>query len=118
MKFFLLAVLTPLVLSPECGTSGTPANVVVTTGQNVQPLSVNAGPANNYANGIFTSVTVCVPGSASSCQTMDGVLVDTGSIGLRVLSSALTLTLPQQTANGNPVVECLQFQDGFVWGRV
>src|SRR3984893_6334631 len=118
MKFLLLVALSPLVLSPECGSSRTPPNVVVTTGQNVQPLSVNAGPANNYANGIFTSVTICVPGSASSCQTIDGVLVDTGSTGLRILSSALTLTLPQQTASGNPVVECLQFQDGFVWGPV
>jgi hypothetical protein len=119
MRFLLLALLTPLALNPDCGSSSTPpGNVVVTTGQNVQPLSVNAGPANNYANGIFTSVTICVPGSASSCQTIDGVLVDTGSTGLRILSSALTLTLPQQTASGNPVVECLQFQDGFVWGPV
>jgi hypothetical protein len=118
-KFLLLALLSPLVVNPDCGSSSTPpTNVVVTTGQNVQPVTVNAGPANNYANGMFTSVTICVPGSASSCQTIDGVLVDTGSTGLRILSSALTLTLPQQTANGNPVVECLQFQDGFVWGPV
>jgi hypothetical protein len=119
MKLFLLAaVVTPLVLNPDCGSSSPPANVVVTTGQNVQPVTVNAGPANNYANGIFTSVTVCVPGSTSSCQTIDGVLVDTGSTGLRVLSSVLTLTLPQQTASGNPVAACGQFQDGYTWGPV
>src|ERR1700724_2080773 len=118
-KFLLLALLSPLVVNPDCGSSNTPpSNVVVATGQNVQPISVNAGPANNYANGVFTSVTICVPGNASSCQTIDGVLVDTGSTGLRILSSALSLVLPQQTASGIPVAECNQFQDGFTWGPV
>jgi hypothetical protein len=63
-------------------------------------------------------VTVCAPGT-STCQTIDGVLVDTGSSGLRLLSSALTVTLPQQkAADGNPVVECLPFVSGFTWGPV
>ena len=39
-----------------------------------------------YVNGLFTSVTICVPGT-SSCQTLDGVLVDSGSSGLRLLAS-------------------------------
>jgi hypothetical protein len=117
-KFVLMTLLIPLVVQPECGSSSPPGNTVATAGPNVQPISVNAGPANNYANGVFTSVTICVPGSASSCQTIDGVLVDTGSTGLRILSSALSLTLPQQTASGNPIVECNQFQDGFTWGPV
>jgi len=47
------------------------------------------------------------------------VLVDTGSVGLRILSSVLRLPLPQQTgAGGAPVVECLPFIDGFTWGPV
>jgi hypothetical protein len=80
---------------------------------------VNAGPTNNYFNGAFTSVTICVPGQTTGCQTIDGVLVDTGSSGLRVLSSALTLSLPQQAgSNGGPIVECAQFLDGFTWGPV
>ena len=79
---------------------------------------VNAGPANNYLNGVFTSVTICVPGQ-SSCQTIDGVLVDTGSSGLRVLASAVTLTLPPQTdASGAPIAECFSFLDGYTWGSV
>ena len=86
--------------------------------QNVQALHVDAGPAGNYANGAFTSIIICTPGS-SSCQTITGVLVDTGSSGLRVLSSALTLNLPQQKdSNGNAIAECNQFQDGFTWGPV
>jgi hypothetical protein len=79
---------------------------------------VNAGPANNYFNGAFTSVTVCAPGT-SSCQTIDGILVDTGSTGLRVLGSALSLTLPQQAdASGAPIAECFGFLDGFTWGPI
>ncbi len=74
-----------MVVNPECGTTPPSTNVIAAPAQNVQPITVNAGPANNYANGLFTSVTICVPGSTSNCQTIDGVLVDTGSSGLRVL---------------------------------
>jgi hypothetical protein len=85
---------------------------------NVLPVVVNAGPTNNALNQLFATVTVCVPGT-SSCQTIGGILVDTGSMGLRVLSSALTLQLPQQTGSGGaPLVECLPFVDGFTWGPV
>jgi hypothetical protein len=92
---------------------------------NVQAIVVNTGPAagppNNapYIDGAFTSVTVCAPGSTTNCQTVGGILVDTGSSGLRILSSVLTISLPQQTgANGAPIVECLPFVDGFTWGPV
>ena len=92
------------------------------SGGNVQPIMVNSGPAKNYANGVFTSVTVCVPGSAT-CETIDNVLVDTGSYGLRLLAStgggALTLSLPSQnTPSGTPVGECASFVSGFTWGPV
>lgn len=98
--------------APHCGSSSNSSPI------NSQALIVNAGPANTYFNGAFTSVTLCVPGT-STCQTIGGILVDTGSSGLRVLASALTLSLPQQTAAGGvPVAECGQFVDGFTWGPV
>jgi hypothetical protein len=85
----------------------------------VQPITVNAGPASAYVDGAFTSVTICAPGSTTSCQTIGGILVDTGSSGLRILSSALTVSLPQQTdSGGHPVVECAAFADGVTWGPV
>lgn len=91
---------------------------IPTSGANVQALVVNSGPNGNYANGAFTSVTVCVP-STSTCQTISGILVDTGSVGLRILSSALTVALPQQTASsGDPVAECLPFVSSYTWGPV
>lgn len=85
---------------------------------NVQPISVNPGPEGNYSNGLFTSVTLCVPGT-SNCQTVNDILIDTGSYGLRILASALTLSLPGQTdASGNPIGECVPFVKSFTWGPV
>jgi hypothetical protein len=123
-RFISLATLfgTALLLARCGGSSGTPPNTIATSGSNVQPITVGDGPAGNYANGIFTSITVCVP-STSNCQTISNVLVDTGSYGLRLLSSsgggALTLSLPQQSdSSGNPIGECGEFVDGFTWGPV
>jgi hypothetical protein len=92
---------------------------------NVQAITVNTGPTaaaplnSPYIDGAFTSVTVCAPGSTTNCQTIGGILVDTGSSGLRILSSALTISLPQQSGtSGDPIVECLPFVDGITWGPV
>jgi uncharacterized protein DUF3443 len=116
----LVAISAGCMSVSGCGGGGrSKSNSIVTSGQNVQAISVNSGPANNYANGVFTSVTVCIPGT-STCQTVSDVLVDTGSSGLRILSSALTsVVLPQQTGTGgSPVVECLPFLSGVTWGPV
>ena len=88
--------------------------------QNVQAIVVDAGPAN-IADIPFVTITICAPGSAANCQTIDHIQVDTGSSGLRILSSVLSpsLTLPQQKdASGNPIVACAQFADGYSWGPV
>jgi len=107
--------------SSSSGTSGTPSNqTIASSGPNVAAITVNSGPPGNggYANGAFASATVCSPGT-STCQTIDGLLVDTGSVGLRIVSSVLTIALPQQkSASGSPVVECLQFLDSYSWGPV
>jgi len=123
-RILTIAACGALLFAVACGGSSgsspspTPTPTPTPTGSNVQAITVNAGPAGFYANGAFTSVTVCVPGT-STCQTIDGVLVDTGSSGLRLLSSALTVSLPQQDASGgNPVVECLPFVIGYTWGPV
>jgi hypothetical protein len=100
---------------PTTAPSTTPTPVP--SGSNIQPIEVNGGPERNYTNGPFTSVTVCVPGT-SNCQSVPNILVDTGSYGLRILGSALTLPLPGQTSGGNPVAECAFFVDSFTWGPV
>lgn len=123
-KFLLSALAASAALFlPACGGGGSShQNTIATSGSNVQTITVNSGPAGNYANGVFISVTVCVP-STSNCQPIDGILVDTGSYGLRLLSSsgggALTLALPTQTGTGgNPIGECAPFVSGLTWGPV
>jgi Protein of unknown function (DUF3443) len=84
------------------------------TGSNVATITVDSGPSVSGTpigdiNSLFTSVTVCVPGSTTNCQTIDHVQVDTGSYGLRILSSALTtVSLPiAMDTSGNSLGECL-----------
>jgi len=88
---------------------------------NLQPITVDAGPQPQTFTAIneaFTSVTVCVP-NTNTCQTIDHVLVDTGTSGLRLLSSVLTIPLPPQNdSSGNPLDECAVFLDGYTWGPV
>jgi len=88
---------------------------------NLQPLTVDAGPQPQTftaVNEAFTSVTVCVPGT-NACQTIDHVLVDTGSSGFRLLSSVLALPLPSQNdSSGNPLDECQLILRGYAWGPV
>jgi Protein of unknown function (DUF3443) len=124
--FFSLLLAGILAATVGCGgssNSSTSSGGGSNAANNVQTITVNAGPTagtnRRSINEAFTSVMVCAPGSTSNCQTISGILVDTGSPGLRILSSALTLSLPQQTgAGGNAVVECLPFVDGFTWGPV
>ncbi len=88
--------------------------------KNVQAIAVTGGPDNNYANGLFTSVTVCAPGT-SNCQSVPNVLVDTGSYGLRLLATSLgtlSSSLPKQSSGSNNVFECGQFVNSVLWGPV
>jgi hypothetical protein len=96
-----------------------------TTAQDGTPLASNAvkmlveaGPANTV-NVPFTSITLCAPGT-TRCQTIDHMIVDTGSSGIRVFSSLLnaSLGLPQQPVSSGALGECTQFADSSVWGSV
>jgi hypothetical protein len=100
--------------APVQGGGGTPPPT-----NNTASVIIDAGPDGQSVNTLFTSVTVCMPGSTTGCQTIDHIQVDTGSYGLRILAPVLTLTLPIETlANGNSLAECTQFVDGFSWGPV
>lgn len=90
----------------------------VAAASNVLAMVVGPGPSNNI-NIPFVSVRVCTPGT-SVCRTIDNVLVDTGSTGLRLLNTALNnLALPAQTnANSAITLECAQFLSFVVWGPV
>jgi len=105
---------TPVVSSPA---TTTPA------GSNVVPLVVDTGPAGagRIANVPYATVTICPPGSTSGCQTIDRVLVDTGSTGLRVFASALTSTAPFPAVTNSasvPYAQCATFINSYTWGSV
>ncbi|MGE0115478.1 MAG: DUF3443 domain-containing protein [Steroidobacteraceae bacterium] len=90
--------------------------MTIASGPNVATLVVDGGPAGAI-NAPFVSITFCEPGT-SNCTTVDHILVDTGSTGLRVMASLLTgINLPDaQNGAGAPMFECVQFVDGYSWG--
>ncbi|CAA9395000.1 MAG: Heavy-chain fibroin (Fragment) [uncultured Ramlibacter sp.] len=88
-------------------------------GANVVAVQVDRGIDGSAINAPFVTVTVCQPGTGA-CHDIDHVLVDTGSSGLRIASSALPagFALPGVTTGGNPVGQCAQFASGYSWGSV
>jgi len=104
------------------GTANASGTLTVSTAlNNSAALVVDSGPdgAGGAINTPYVSVTVCRPGT-SICQTIDHVLVDTGSYGLRLLaplSSALSLPTVK-TPSGADAGECGQFVSGYTWGAV
>jgi hypothetical protein len=119
-----------ITATSQANTSDSASTTVTLLASNAAPLFVNFGPNGNtgnpntaYYNGLFTTVKVCLP-STADCQIIPDVLVDTSSVGLRVLNSVLT-TVPAtelQTVRdsaGDQVLECIQFRDtSYVWGPV
>jgi hypothetical protein len=93
-------------------------------GDNVAPVVVDNGPdPQQFAtiNELYVSVTLCQPGSATNCQTIDHVQVDTASFGLRILSSALgsiASSLSPEYVNDEALYKCEDFADSYVWGPV
>lgn len=89
----------------------------------------SAGPPSVYSNQIVVqllsgqlniptvSVTICVP-KTSSCQTINNILIDTGSVGLRISHSVLTIGLPSVTDGASDVYECYTFSTSDNFGPV
>jgi hypothetical protein len=119
------AVLTALLLAACKGGSGTVAvtKPVVPT-LNTMTVTVDSGPAaaSGQINHAYVTVKVCSPGSQTQCASIDHVLLDTGSVGLRLVRSVLTakaVTLTAQTdAQGMAIEECVSFGGGQTWGPV
>jgi hypothetical protein len=121
-RFLLLISVVSLGLLVGCGSGSggsTPKGVPTGGTGNTQPIAVDGGPVANtiYPNGAFIDVTICNPGT-TTCQTINGILVDTGSFGLRILSSAITLTgLKTLTSGNSTLYNCINFADGsYLWG--
>jgi hypothetical protein len=122
-------VLTSSLLMIACGGGGGSGSSAssssvnsVTPATNVVSVIVDGGPASltgSAVNTLYTTVTICAPGSTTACQTIDHIQVDTGSYGLRILAPVLTVSLPvSKASDGNALAECTQFVDGYSWGPV
>lgn len=103
-------------------TAGTEVVITEPVGDNTTEIVVDAGPVSGFslavANLAYVTVTVCEPGGAR-CATIDHVLLDTGSIGLRVLRSAVAgLSVPSVSLPAGTAHECYPFVIGAVWGPV
>ena len=122
------AILLALLLS-ACG-DGTSSNgatigagVTLPAVNNTQPVIIDGGPivGNQFVGGadlLYTTVTVCLPGT-TTCQSIDHVQVDTGSSGLRLLASQLSINFNIATTNGQPIGNCVQYADNtYQWGPV
>ncbi|HYS64191.1 MAG TPA: DUF3443 domain-containing protein [Paraburkholderia sp.] len=94
---------------------------IAATAANTVPITVGRG-VSGVINIPTVSVTLCAPGSTTNCQTIDNIQVDTGSFGLRLVSSVVNTSvlgaLPVSTVNGSQLAECATFADGFTWGTV
>lgn len=141
-KYLTLALIQVLVLA-GCGGGGggyggsssggsssgssSGGQVIVPPGTpNVEPIIVDQGPAAlaqanppmQSVDTAFVTLHVCIPGT-NTCQDVDHIQVDTGSAGLRIMASVLTITLPAELdASNHPMAECFAFASSSSWGSL
>jgi hypothetical protein len=125
-RAFRLALLTSAAVAvSSCGGGGSGSSSTASpppAAANAVTMIVDGGPVVNGAqvgtiNQAYVTVTLCVPGT-STCQNIDHVWVDTGSTGLRLIASAVTLSLPIAQQGGSNLATCEQFLSSFSWGAV
>ncbi|MEO6920800.1 MAG: DUF3443 family protein [Collimonas sp.] len=112
---------TPLAMTPASTAPGATAP----TAPNVVPLVIDSGPNKATSLRPFITVTLCAPGDPTNCQTIDHIMVDTGSSGLHIASSVLGNKLKQALKpladpkiNGNVLTLCEQYVTSFNWGSL
>ena len=102
------------------------------TGANTMPITLaTPGIPGAYVNEPTVSVKICVP-NTTNCQTINNVLLDTGSFGLRIFQSLVSIPITTETTSvptmlpspspsdtgAGTVAECAQFGTGMDWGPV
>jgi len=118
------ALLTAAALLVACVGNNNPAAVrTVPPVMNTLAVSVDSGPSGHTGaiNHAYVTVTVCAPGSSTQCVSIDHVLLDTGSTGLRLVGSVLGTgaALSAETdSQGHSLYECVAFGGGQTWGPV
>jgi hypothetical protein len=116
---------------PTLGSKDLNGNILDLSVGGVAPVTVNGstiertmcdsegGVVNPYPNQPCVQVEICSPSNPTQCQTIKHLLLDTGSFGLRIFSSVITVPLTPIESNGNQLAECVQYGDlSSQWGQV
>src|SRR5580692_1648869 len=122
----ILGLLAAPLLSACIGGNGTTAatNNSVPSTPNTLAVTVDTGPAaaTGAFNHAYVTVKLCAAGSKTQCASIDHVLLDTGSWGLRLVGSVLKangVALAAETdGQGLAIEECVTFGGGQTWGPV
>lgn len=117
-----LARALALLFLAGCGGGGGSSVSGGSGNENVMAVSVDGTLCSitaGYPDKPCVQVKVCAPGT-SQCQTINDILLDTGSYGLRVFRQALGLVALQQVPAGSgALATCVQFADRTSdWGPV
>ena len=118
-----LSLLVVLALISACGGGGGGgggSNGNGSGGQtpvlNTLPITVDSWGGD--VNQPMVTITVCAQGT-SVCQTVDHVLLDTGSSGLRIAAQALSADVATAFAQqSGTLANCEQFIQAYTWGPV
>lgn len=104
------------------GTAGSGGGSSATMASNQTTLTVGAGPNGAADLDIpYATVTLCEP-NTNTCATIDNMLVDTGSYGIRILASVLSssglslASVVDPVDSTNTIAECVPFVSGYTWG--
>ena len=108
------------LLAVSASHASTPATN--TYAENEMPIVLKGlRTATSHAfNRMTTSIEICSSGSSTHCHRVDNVMVDTGSVGLRLQERALNgFILPAEQSGGQDVAECFSFVGhSNIWGKV
>lgn len=96
---------------------------------NVQPVRIDRPTIQTATtlsqsgdNRLLTSVTLCSDAAGTNCQTIDDIVVDTGSVGLKIYDYALSdggaSFADEQDSNNNRLAMCARYGSGYAWGKM
>ena len=115
---FLFLILAP---ATGCGGGGSGRSSALLGGgnppteNNVLPITVNSSLCSSSStpcpNKPCSSMTICTPGTAT-CQTINGILLDTGSSGLWIFKQVLNVSRTQVTSGSDLIAACVQYGAG------
>lgn len=118
---------TSIPANPANAPANGPAAITPVAGPNTATITVDGKTSINQP---YVTITVCNPNAQgnSQCVTVDRMILDTGSTGVRVAASSLgtafAAQLPAQTGatddplGNSPIAQCATFGSGFTWGSI